>query len=93
MATADLSGHLPADVTAHFTAQNALVLLGLWLGYRIALALWNISPLHPLSRIPGPKFAAASYLPEFYYDAVRFGRYTQQIEKMHDKYGKLPALL
>ncbi|ETS81109.1 hypothetical protein PFICI_06111 [Pestalotiopsis fici W106-1] len=89
MTIADLSGRLPAGVTAHLTTQNALLLLGLWLGYRIALALWNISPLHPLSRIPGPKLAAATYLPEFYYDAIRFGRYTQQIKKMHDEYGPI----
>lgn len=59
----------------------------LWILYQLLLAGWNLSPLHPLDRIPGPKLAAASYLPEFYYDTVKFGRYTKRIEKMHEKYG------
>lgn len=36
--------------------------------YRIALALYNISPFHPLAKFPGPKIAAASYVYEAYYD-------------------------
>jgi hypothetical protein len=43
---------------------------------------------HPLSAIPGPTFAAISYLPEFYHDVVRKGMYMWEIEKMHQKYGR-----
>ncbi|PKY05790.1 benzoate 4-monooxygenase cytochrome P450 [Aspergillus campestris IBT 28561] len=43
--------------------------------------------LHPLSKIPGPKLAAVTRLPEFYYDVVRGGKYLWQVEKMHKKYG------
>ncbi|KAI0151458.1 cytochrome P450 [Pestalotiopsis sp. NC0098] len=89
MAMPELPDNLLEAAGAQLTTQNALFVLGLWLGYRVAVALWNVSPLHPLSRIPGPKMAAASYLPEFYYDAVKFGRYTQQIKKMHAKYGPI----
>jgi hypothetical protein len=60
----------------------------IFLGYRILLILYNISPLHPLSRIPGPKLAAASYLPEFYYDVICVGKYTTKIREMHGKYGR-----
>ncbi|KAF4473450.1 cytochrome P450 oxidoreductase, partial [Fusarium agapanthi] len=50
-------------------------------------ALYNVSPFHPLSKIPGPKLAAATYLPEFYYDVILVGRYTHAIKQMHEKYG------
>lgn len=68
---------------------KALLLLvgGAWFAYRLLRIAWNLSPFHPLSRIPGPRLAAATYLPEFYHDAIRFGRYTQEIQKMHQKYG------
>ncbi|KAL2179556.1 uncharacterized protein P884DRAFT_195125, partial [Thermothelomyces heterothallicus CBS 202.75] len=65
----------------------ALVLL--WIVYRIAVALYNISPFHPLSRFPGPKIAAASYLYEAYYDWILVGRYGKVIKRMHDKYGPI----
>lgn len=43
--------------------------------------------LHPLSHIPGPKLAAATYILEFYHDVIRIGRYTKRIEQMHEEYG------
>lgn len=63
-------------------------LIGLWVGYRILLALYNISPFHPLSRFPGPKIAAATYLYEAYYDWWLLGRYGKVIQHMHEQYGK-----
>lgn len=63
----------------------SLVVLGL--AYHLLKALYNISPLHPLHKIPGPKLAAATYLPEFYHDVVLGGRYTRAIQAMHEKYG------
>lgn len=72
-----------------FVSPSALLsLVGLWLGYRVALALYNISPLHPLSKFPGPKIAAASYVYEAYYDWILQGRYGRRIEKMHEQYGE-----
>ncbi|KAK8137099.1 cytochrome P450 [Apiospora sp. TS-2023a] len=59
------------------------------LAYQLIIAVWNISPFHPLSHIPGPRFAAATYLPEFYYDTIKYGRYTHQIKMMHQKYGPI----
>ena len=41
-----------------------------------------------LSHIPGPKLAAATLWYEFYFDVVKMGRFTWEIKKMHEKYGK-----
>lgn len=57
-------------------------------GYKVLIALYNISPLHPLHKFPGPKLAAAGYFYEAYYDWIRGGRYTREIKRMHEKYGK-----
>lgn len=61
----------------------------LYIAYRISIALYNISPLHPLSRFPGPKIAAASYLYEAYYDWWTVGRYGKVIARMHEQYGPI----
>lgn len=72
---------------AFVTINNVLRLSGLWIGYRLLYALYNISPLHPLYKFPGPKLAAASFLYEAWYDLVKVGRYTREIKVMHEKYG------
>lgn len=64
-------------------------LIGLWVGYRICIALYNVSPFHPLSRFPGPKIAASSYLYEAYYDWWLVGRYGKVIARMHEQYGPI----
>ncbi|KAH9885543.1 cytochrome P450 monooxygenase-like protein [Xylariomycetidae sp. FL2044] len=71
------------------TASNVLRLLGLWIAYRLTIALYNISPFHPLHKFPGPRRAACSYLYEAYYDFWLKGRYGQRIQQMHDKYGPI----
>ena len=55
--------------------------------YQVLHAVWNISPFHPLGHIPGPRLAAATYLPEFYYDVIKFGQYTKKIQQFHEIYG------
>jgi hypothetical protein len=72
---------------AFVTVSNVLRLVGLWLGYRLLVALYNISPFHPLYKFPGPRLAAASYLYEAWYDLIKVGKYTWEIKDMHDKYG------
>ena len=62
-------------------------LAGLWAAYRVGVALYNISPFHPLYRFPGPRLASATYLYEAYYDWILVGRYGKEIKRMHDKYG------
>ncbi|KAJ6139929.1 hypothetical protein N7471_006415 [Penicillium samsonianum] len=44
---------------------------------------------HPLSKFPGPKLAAATFLYEFYYDVIKSGMYIWEIERMHEKYGPI----
>ena len=67
---------------------TGIVYLGLlWVLYRVAIALYNISPFHPLAQFPGPKVAAASYLYEAYYDWWCVGRYGKVIARMHELYG------
>lgn len=82
---------IPSFGALPLSTVSTVVLLsvGCWLVFHFLKALYNVSPLHPLYRIPGPKLAAATYLPEFYYDVVKFGRYTRQIKAMHAKYGPL----
>lgn len=66
---------------------NVVRLLGLWIIYHVIVALYNISPLHPLSRIPGPKLAAMTIAYEAYFDLIKVGRYSWEIMRMHEKYG------
>ena len=82
------SGLLSGLKTA-FSTSGIIWLFGIWIGYRIAIAIYNISPLHPLSRFPGPKIAAASYLYEAYYDWWLVGRYGKVIARMHEQYGPI----
>ncbi|KAK4228582.1 putative cytochrome P450 E-class, group IV [Podospora fimiseda] len=72
-----------------FSPVAIVSLVGIWLGYRILVALYNISPLHPLSRFPGPKIAAVSYVYEAYYDWICEGQYTNKIRQMHERYGPI----
>ncbi|MBE3045723.1 hypothetical protein IMZ48_24890 [Candidatus Bathyarchaeota archaeon] len=72
---------------ASLTLRGVGSLVGLWGAYRVTRAIYNISPFHPLSRFPGPKIAAVSYLYEAYYDWILVGRYGHVIKRMHDDYG------
>ncbi|KAL4814455.1 cytochrome P450 [Aspergillus spinulosporus] len=63
------------------------VLIALWLVYRLLRMLYNVSPLHPLSYIPGPNLAAATFLYETWFDLVLGGKYTHRIKKIHEQYG------
>lgn len=65
--------------------RNVVVL---WIAYKLAIAIYNISPFHPLSKFPGPKLAAVGYLYEAYYDFILVGRYTREIQRMHEQYSK-----
>lgn len=65
----------------------AIRVLGLAIAYYIGRTLYNVSPLHPLSHIPGPKLAAMTILYEFWFDFVKFGRFSMEIKRLHDVYG------
>lgn len=44
--------------------------------------------LHPISRFPGPRIAAATGWYQAYYDIVKKGKMTQNIAKLHEIYGE-----
>ena len=46
---------LVASVQSSNTKDVAFYILSAWLAYWISVFLYRISPLHPLSKIPGPK--------------------------------------
>lgn len=56
--------------------------------YGLTLAVYRIL-FHPLAKFPGPKWSAASYWYEFYYEIIQPGSWLWQIEKLHEKYGML----
>ncbi|KAK7937725.1 uncharacterized protein PG986_014593 [Apiospora aurea] len=68
---------------------TVLRLAGLYVLYRLAIVLYNISPFHPLYKFPGPKIASMTYGYEAYYDLWLGGRYTLRIKAMHDEYGPI----
>ncbi|KAK4159811.1 putative cytochrome P450 E-class, group IV [Cladorrhinum sp. PSN259] len=72
-----------------FSPVGIISFVGLYLGYRLCVGLYNISDLHPLSGFPGPKIAAFSYAYEAYYDWICGGRYTKKIRQMHERYGPI----
>ena len=54
--------------------------------YSIALVVYRLY-FSPLSKFPGPRLAAATYLFEGYYDVVKRGKYTFKIRDLHAEYG------
>ncbi|KAH8755328.1 cytochrome P450, partial [Diaporthe sp. PMI_573] len=68
------------------SVNSLLWLTGLWAFFKLSIFIYNVSPFHPLSQFPGPKLAQMTYCYEAWYDLVKTGRYTSQIEKMHKQY-------
>lgn len=70
------------------------ILTFLWWLIPTLLLCWQVCIIiyrlywHPLSKFPGPKLAAATFLPEFYFDIIKRGMYIWEIERMHEKYGR-----
>ncbi|KAI0103935.1 cytochrome P450 [Nemania sp. FL0031] len=92
MAFLESAQQLPQELREafHLALQwHILTLCGALVMYYLVHAAWNLSSAHPLSSIPGPRLAAASYLPEFYYDVVKFGKYTRKIQELHQTYGPI----
>lgn len=70
--SSDLSLHTAVAFVVLYLASGAI--------YRIYLS--------PLAKFPGPKLAALTLWYEFYYDVIKRGKFTWEIQQMHQKYGK-----
>ncbi|KAJ4420518.1 hypothetical protein N0V82_004291 [Gnomoniopsis sp. IMI 355080] len=66
-----------------------ILLVEIWLAAFFLKVAYRISPLHPLYQIPGPLLAKATYFYEVYFDLIKGGQYTQEIQRLHDIYGPL----
>jgi len=58
------------------------------LTYLVGIALYRLY-FSPLAKFPGPKLAALSKWYEAYFEIVRNGQFTFQIDKLHEQYGKV----
>ena len=67
--------------------QALLVGLGAFIVYSVILVAHRLF-FHPLRKIPGPWYAAASTWYEFYQDVVLVGHYVKEYPNMHAKYGE-----
>ncbi|KAL8749873.1 MAG: hypothetical protein Q9199_007423, partial [Rusavskia elegans] len=56
--------------------------------YQITRTIYRIT-YHPLAHFPGPKLAAISRWYEIYYELMLGGRFAQQIENLHERYGPI----
>jgi hypothetical protein len=62
------------------------LLLATCLGYIVVGAIRRVY-FSPLSKFPGPKWAATTLWNEFYWDVVKRGTFMWKIKEMHDHYG------
>jgi len=65
----------------------SITALGAWILGLATLAVYRLY-LSPLSKFPGPNLAALSKWYEAYYELVRIGKFSREIDRMHDVYGK-----
>ena len=66
--------------------STGLLLLSIFVFYLAGLGLYRLY-VDPIAKFPGPKIAALTLWYEFYYDVIKRGKYTLEIEKMHEAYG------
>ena len=59
-----------------------------WVLYLIGLAVYRLY-LSPIAKFPGPKLAALTKWYEFYYDVVKRGQFSANIQELHKIYGKI----
>jgi len=63
---------------------EAIVLL--YLVQFVLKAVYRIT-LHPLAKFPGPILAALTFKYEFYFEGIKGGHFTKQIDRLHEIYG------
>ena len=84
---AELTMDLLSNTASLLSWRSATTALIVWATYLLLKAIYHASPLDPLYKFPGPKLASMSYLYEFYYDFILWGRYSHEIKRMHGIYG------
>lgn len=70
-------------IIASTVALGAIAAAAIYLITKVIYRLY----LHPLSRFPGPRLAAATYLYGAYYDVVEEAQFVFKLNALHDKYG------
>ncbi|KAL1868298.1 hypothetical protein Daus18300_006022 [Diaporthe australafricana] len=70
-------------VTMSTVALGAITAAAIYLTTKVFYRLY----LHPLSRFPGPRLAAATYLYGAYYDVVEEAQFVFTLGALHDAYG------
>lgn len=68
----------------------ACFLLGSVLAYGLVSLVYRLH-LHPLSKFPGPRLAAVTGLYEIYFSVWGVSSFDDEIERMHQEYGKWPT--
>lgn len=82
----------PTNSTAATPGALSLIVLitttaaATFLAYSVSISIYRLF-FHPLARFPGPKLGALTRWYEFYYEIVRKGQMTFQIQKLHAQYG------
>ncbi|KAJ5087802.1 hypothetical protein N7456_011418 [Penicillium angulare] len=62
--------------------------VGAFVVYLIIRTIYRLH-FHPLSKIPGPKLAAATNGYEFYFNVIKRGKFIWEIERLHEIYGPI----
>lgn len=70
-------------ITTPTVALGAIAAAAIYLITKVIYRLY----LHPLSRFPSPRLAAATYLYGAYYDVVEEAQFVFKLNALHDKYG------
>lgn len=68
-------------------SMGACFLLGSVVAYALVTIVYRLH-IHPLSKFPGPLLAAVTGLYEIYFAAWGVSTFDNEIERMHQEYGK-----
>ncbi|KAK4159985.1 hypothetical protein QBC43DRAFT_246406 [Cladorrhinum sp. PSN259] len=84
---AETKGFSWGDFPFNPTQTILLLLVVVIILYPLSRALYNVSPFHPLSKIPGPKVWAATRFP--FINSLLRGKMVHDIQRLHSLYGPI----